>query len=150
MFSHYADEHRGVCLIFAPDHFTTLLNRWNVNVGGRIQRVIYYDRFPRFDEELEPARIATAKHRDWSYEREYRLTTNWGYPSGLYTFKPEALTGVIFGVRMPDEEKEKIYKMAVDAGRTLKFYQANKKPSSYSLNIRPVQFNTTRLEWVEI
>jgi hypothetical protein len=40
--------------------------------------------------------------------------------------------------------------MAVDNGRTLSFYQANKKQGSYSLNIRPVQFNTTKLEWVEI
>jgi hypothetical protein len=105
MFSHYADEHRGACLIFNPDHFTDLWNRWDVNVGGRIQRVIYYDRFPRFDEDLERARIATAKHRDWSYERECRLTTNWGYPSGLYKFKPEALTGIIFGVRMKKKRK---------------------------------------------
>jgi hypothetical protein len=66
MFSHYADAHRGACLIFAPEHFVDLRNRWGVTVGGRIQRVIYYDRFPCFNEDELPALIATAKHRNWS------------------------------------------------------------------------------------
>jgi hypothetical protein len=147
MFSHYADEHRGACLVFDPQHFNDLSNRWNENVGGRIQQVIYYDKFPRFDEKREPARIVTAKHRDWSYEREYRLTTNWAYPSGIYTFNPQALRGVIFGVRMPEEEKEAIYRLAVDNGRTLEYFQAVKKPNSYSLTVKQVQFHRRKLIW---
>jgi len=149
MFSHYADKHQGVCLIFDPEYFRDLWNRWDNNVTGRIQRVTYYDRFPCYDEETEPALIATAKYRDWSYEREYRLTTSFGFPEGLYKFKPEALIGVIFGVRMPGEEKEKIFRMTVNHGRTLDFYQAKKRQNSYSLNVRRVDFDTSRLEWID-
>jgi hypothetical protein len=50
---------------------------------------------------------------------------------------------------MPEEDKEKIYKMAADSKRTLEFYQAYKKPNSYSLNIRRVDFDTAKLEWFE-
>lgn len=149
MFSHYADEHRGVCLIFAPSKFSSLVNRWGVDVGGRVQRVCYYNRFPDFDEEREPAKIATSKNRDWNYEDEYRLTTNNAYRSGVYTFDPDALIGIIFGVRTSEEKKEEIYKSAKDTQRSIEFYQARKSDHSYNLDIVRVGFDECSMEWSE-
>lgn len=66
MWSHYADNHRGICLEFAADNNPTFGQAW---------QVIYRGAYPRWsifgmDNHLE---IMITKSDDWQYENEYRI-----------------------------------------------------------------------------
>lgn len=103
MWSHYADNHRGVCLRFrssTPDHFFL-----------RAQKVIYQPDFPTarvFDDDLTRMRaIALTKSNDWEYEREWRILEHELGP-GIHPFPPDILDAIILGCRTSDQTKESV------------------------------------------
>jgi len=94
MWSHYTDEHRGVCLEFNIDE--SLLN------GQRIlaRRVVYPSRLPalaaRGTPQEQAIRFLTRKLYFWRYEAEFRLLAPDSDP-GLH--QVGELMKVIFGKR---------------------------------------------------
>lgn len=64
----------------------------------------------------------------WEREEEIRITL---YSSGLLGISPESVTGIYFGFRMPESDKELI--KASLASRDIKYYQMELKPNSYLL-----------------
>ncbi|MET1254604.1 DUF2971 domain-containing protein [Aliikangiella maris] len=80
--SHYGNEHKGICIEFSPvsDNY---LERFKIYLGGyRLQSVSYTNNIPRIDwhEFLRSPRILLeiilrTKFRDWSYENESRIIT---------------------------------------------------------------------------
>ena len=50
---------------------------------------------------------------------------------GLKTIPTEAVTGIYFGLRMPESDKELIINSL--KGRDIKYYQMKLKPNSYLL-----------------
>jgi hypothetical protein len=67
MWSHYADNHKGICLEFALDH----------PVLGSAQEVVYLTSYPKWAPhsftEREARQVLLTKSDDWEYEREYRI-----------------------------------------------------------------------------
>src|ERR1035441_10393936 len=68
MWSHYADNHRGLCLEFST----------NNNVFRCAQRIVYRSKYPVWhphtlllETNIEEALLT--KSRDWRYEKEYRV-----------------------------------------------------------------------------
>jgi len=110
VWSHYADSHRGFCLIFDAD---------NEVFGGAIG-VVYRDEYPTLDvTEVDDERILKAaglvKFTDWEYEDEFRLVSaEPSFPDALpvqnnkWTFPSEMLIGVIFGLRISDQDRQLI------------------------------------------
>lgn len=150
MFSHYAEEHRGMCLVFDPHYLGSLKNTKNKDLHSSVRRVFYFDSFPVFDEHASPARIATQKHSHWAYENEYRLFAGRPAPSGVYCFDPNALVGVVFGSRMSEKHKQQINKLAKKRTLPLKFWQASKCAGEYRLNIHEVEYDKKSRVWAKV
>ncbi|MCY7297411.1 DUF2971 domain-containing protein [Alteromonas sp. a30] len=107
MWAHYANNHRGFCLEFdtSNDYF------------GRAWKVEYVDKIKERDivdfNESDAFKILLTKTNDWRYESEYRVLANWkddvpGLPilseQRVSNFPVDALSSVIFGVRMSDDD----------------------------------------------
>lgn len=106
MWSHYANNHKGFVLEFdIVQDFKNFLP---------ILKVDYSNEYPSIDwSRLTPADTAiifTKKHKGWEYEKEWRCTNTDGANTYL-EFKPETITGLIFGCRAVDKFKQKILKI---------------------------------------
>ncbi|MEM6484621.1 MAG: DUF2971 domain-containing protein [Pseudomonadota bacterium] len=134
MWSYYADSHAGICLQFERARDTRLL----------IQsvRVKYSNKFPTInyikDLEEQLAAVVLQKSKDWKHEEEQRIILPENGRRSI-PFHPDALTGMIFGLRTPDETKRIVKQMAnarADNGQsTPRLYQAVRKPGRYDLGI---------------
>jgi hypothetical protein len=67
MWSHYGDNHRGICLEFALDH----------PVLGSAQAVTYVSSYPKWAPQslvdIKSPHVLLTKSDDWAYEEEYRI-----------------------------------------------------------------------------
>lgn len=109
MWSHYADAHRGICLILDA----------RSPVIGKAQRVSYPDVYPELSEGRQPDEFLMQsllnKAAYWKYEPEYRAGAcrNPALATGLVPCDSasyvqvgaSALVGVIFGCRMREADR---------------------------------------------
>jgi hypothetical protein len=77
------------------------------------------------------------KSDHWEYEKEIRLIRK---KTGLYTFKPECLIGVYFGVRTPAEQIKTIRRLIQERDKYIqtKFYKASIDTKDYKLIFDPL------------
>ncbi len=128
MWSHYV-RHEGYCLEFeATDH--TL-------VFGEAQPVIYSDTCPIVDffntpKEKQVDLIFLTKYTGWAYEQEWRVVDFQNGP-GWRDYPPELLKGVIFGLRMPEDDKARIREWIGRRGHPVRFYQAEQHSQKFSI-----------------
>ena len=135
MWSHYAENHRGVCLQFERmKDFITL---------GHAVRVDYREELPVVnwivDFHAHAKHILLAKHPSWEYEEERRITSVDNANRHLQ-LRPDALTGVIFGCRIQRARMEFIDAL-LDERKALgappvKTYLATQHKTKYRLVIR--------------
>jgi Protein of unknown function (DUF2971) len=133
MWSHYAQDHTGVCIQFERvKDYRTLLHALPVR---------YEDDFPVVNW-IGPDAIVDMlfrKHPDWSYERESRLLLM-GQASHYLHLRPEAVRGIVFGCRATDTERAIVAELlAMRASRghpAVCVYDATRHPSKYRLIIR--------------
>ncbi len=136
MWSHYAAHHRGFVLQFQPANDLRKL--------GLLIKVDYSNDYPRvdwFDDDFYGAleKVVRTKHKGWEYEQEFRMFIVDGADTYL-PFKPEALTGLIFGCRTDMELKKRV--LNVLEQRTsknlspLKVYKAVKHREQYKVTIK--------------
>jgi len=101
MWSHYSDMHKGVCLEFEIEY--------DKNIFFDLIEIEYVNRYDKFNILREQENkgefkkyMVGLKSKDWKYEDEIRSikTTN-----GLHKFKPNALTGIIFGLKSSEVER---------------------------------------------
>jgi hypothetical protein len=118
LWSHYADAHRGICLVFSAERAEF----------GCAERVEYQYTQPSVPlsalsgggPELAIATFLT-KARYWSYEYEYRIVKQLIPQEGLYasrlsadgkwTFQKQDLIGVIYGCQIGDDKRTRIEAM---------------------------------------
>jgi hypothetical protein len=112
MWSHYADGHRGICLVFSTK---SLLN------CGRFSgvKVSYSNDVPKFNIVRERQRYGSTaqfnfrfdqtvygtKTTDWGYEREHRLVS---HTQGKNQWPNSALVGVIFGAKISQSDRKNL------------------------------------------
>jgi Protein of unknown function (DUF2971) len=134
MWSHYAADHKGVCLQFEParDLFTF----------GRAVTVKYHRQYPVVNwlngiPEME--KILRRKHPRWKYEAERRIIQIGGARSA-FSYNPGALTGLLFGCAADDtviKATETVLTARAAAELPdLKLYRAEKHKSRYELVIK--------------
>ena len=110
LWSHYADMHKGFCL-----EFDTGVPIMEGQQKTELYEVKYsksnsYRRLDILDILNKPDVIEvllTTKSHQWHYEKEWRIFSNDG-GNKLYPFNFEALTGVYFGYKMPQEDRDVI------------------------------------------
>jgi hypothetical protein len=106
MFSHYADNHRGLCVGFDARRLLSSLTGRNKPLWSDLRPVWYFPVMPPLSRSSQPALCATCKHDIWAYEREFRVFIVRGsslVPSGAFAFDREAISEVILGCKATDD-----------------------------------------------
>lgn len=135
MWSHYSHNHQGYCLEFEATNFTP--------VFGEAQRVNYASDYPVVDffntpNEEQVDLIFLTKYIGWSYEEEWRIIDHEAGP-GAHAYPAELLRGVIFGLRMPEDERAKIRAWTKKRGHSVKFHEAIQSDRRFKIDVREVE-----------
>ncbi len=111
MWSHYANNHKGIVYQFKPDLF---LNAKTSSFNGLPYKVEYpkdrsYELLSyaktRKEKKDQFAKELLTKAKDWEYEEEYRMIDFEIFENDRNkNFKKESLISIIFGVRTSDIE----------------------------------------------
>lgn len=135
MWSHYANNHRGVALVYEPgvdlEHFM-------------MAKVRYQEEFmPR--NYFEQAHIGlmyllTTKSKEWDYEQEYRtLSLN---HTGAVPISKGCLKQVIFGCKSSEPDRLKIIDLIEKSGyKNILYKQAEMNKTSFKLSFKQVYPN---------
>lgn len=145
MWSHYADEHKGVCIGFKEHKIRPEgSNIYPIDVTYQakypfkeiIKRINYFERIRERNKLGDIAgdillSILGTKYTSWKYERERRLVS---YRSFAYKFEPEAVNSIAFGLRMPERDRVSLRKLLSGAEwNHVKWYQSRKSATKYAL-----------------
>jgi hypothetical protein len=138
LWSHYADSHKGICIVFDADDEDNFGTALKVNYSDDYPTVDYFDRDPNTLLSL----TALTKAKAWEYEQEFRLITK--HPpldvqlpvdNHLWFFPRKLLIEVILGSRI-DVANEKairnlvsVYEKPIKISRALPIY------NKYSLRL---------------
>lgn len=133
MWSHYADQHKGLCIQFERSDQNFL--------GGELCVPVVYpedDRLPVLKPVDIPKRetfagIATTKAKNWSYEREWRMISR-EKGNRIYPL-PGNITAVIFGKRMTEKHRQVIENII---GSETHFFEALQMQDRFRLKIVPI------------
>jgi hypothetical protein len=144
MWSHYADEHKGIVVTF---------ERTETNMLGKPScRPIRYSRhYPRISHEEywksrknapaeKPqdhdvlAMCLFTKYEDWFYEKEWRDLIPIGSGDGELVNLDSKIKGVFFGCRTPEEDKEIVKGLLGDSVQYLHMFQTDN-----GFNLIPMQ-----------
>ena len=131
MWSHYADQHRGICLGYSVPEKAT----------GDVEKVAYGgDRLVKASDvgamlggnDEARARVDAAvmlrKAESWSYEREWRLIGRRGTAGSLLEMEE-----VIFGMKCKESVKYTIMKALEDRTRSVEFYEMREERGTFNL-----------------
>jgi hypothetical protein len=120
MWAHYADGNRGICIEYDVNNFDNA-------EGAYLMPTVYSDEFDKYYSNESNIKsnafmISLFKHKDWSYEQEWRLVKlidKLG-PSEKerYTYNAK-INAIYFGVDMPQIYKEVIKQFV---GNNIKLY----------------------------
>ena len=128
MWSHYAAQHKGVCLGFSSseDPFSKALP------------VVYNDARPSyrlFDEDRKDLveTFVLRKAADWQYEREWRVALP--NRTGVQSISPKALVRVIFGARMSEDEKDVLRWIVESLDRPVEILQASFDHKTFNMHL---------------
>lgn len=131
MWAHYANEHKGVCLVFDGLH----------EQMAEAQKVQYSDlRIPvnlitdHPDTMVDKALLT--KSSQWKYEEEWRLIDHIG-GTGVKAFHPNVITGVIIGARAPDPVVSTVRSWAKRRTEPLEILRARISETEFKLIIEP-------------
>lgn len=125
MWSHYAKEHKGICLEFEEE---LLLDRQYCEVREVIyqqEQVINESILPTLPQE-EIIKFLYTKHSSWDYEQEVRFFHKPDpiYSNGNYPFNKKALKSVYFGSKCTKDNIEQYIELCKSNGFAhVRFYQ---------------------------
>lgn len=148
MWSHYADEHRGV--VFKLGCIDKINN--TLLVAREVSYTDAFLMFPSADQYVKhltgeqpidlgllSLNIAFMKHIDWSYEKEWRVYKPLGHepPGDGYTIYPEnprIFEAVYLGCRMEEEELATIVSLIRRHLPATKIYRSEKSKTAFALS----------------
>lgn len=128
MWSHYGDQHRGICLGFDASPPLTLFSM--------ARQVRYSEHRPVIEEpnrgknDLHHALVTKAAF--WSYEQEWRILQPSG--PGTYGFDPGRLKQIILGARISDGDRQRVRGWI--EGRSIEILEAVPDGEDFGLNLR--------------
>lgn len=136
MWSHYAQNHKGICLEFNGSMpANDVLER-----GTAFMVNVNYDRVGMIDYNLDKERaivdLFTRKWSDWRYEEEVRIIIMDEEP--IQKFDKSFLTGIIFGCRTPDSDKQEVLRLLSKGGYEVPVWCAVR--GKFKLEFQPVLF----------
>lgn len=138
MWAHYADKHSGYCLSFDVKKLkdkNTLVGFFEVDYPPNESRPLI-KLSPEENESFKLAeKILLTKSIHWKYEEEVRFVSP--DPNEYLCFTPEALTGIVFGAKMPPKYQTgfKFLVKTLKQWEHVSFYSAKLDPKKYVVNI---------------
>ncbi len=134
MWSHYADNHKGICLqfdfskapLFRKDPF------WNVVYRKKYPAINFYS----FNANKNFRKGCMTKSHVWKYENEKRIV--WENGGISQQFYPSALIGVIFGCSVEGQNKKRILKLLRDRNLPITIYEAKMNIQEFKLDISKI------------
>jgi hypothetical protein len=139
MWSHYGDQHRGLCLCFEfPDSCSNFHHNFKpIYKITSPYKVIYDSEMPIFDPLMigpnELITLIRTKSIEWAYEEEYRMICFDHF--GIVAYNPNFLKAIVAGCKMREEELKELYKSFNDNPQLPKLQVATKKSDKYGLSI---------------
>lgn len=121
MWSHYANNHHGICLGFdnsisIKEKFTDLeLGLEGEIVYGCKEKINFCA-----DKITGNQKLYLTKLSPWAYEKEYRLIAI--ADEGIYHFKREFLKSIILGLRVKQEQKDRMLDLASEMNLNVKVF----------------------------
>lgn len=111
MWSHYGDQHKGICVGF--DHELLEGSPPRNSLGHPLYKKISQINYTNTRPNSKSADLLTQKSLEWAYEQEHRIisemsagTPSWG--PGIWSIPKAAIKEIIFGARSSAETREKI------------------------------------------
>jgi len=141
MWSHYADGHKGICLIFIPSGTIRLFGDNTYQVVGPI-KVNYDKKLPTLDLFNMTSQIMAecikTKSIDWEYEHEYRVFTP-GF-TGEKKWNARLLSAIVAGCKMHNKEFE-VLKQTISKMKNVKpiLFRAEKKEQEFGFALKQVE-----------
>lgn len=139
MWSHYAENHTGICLEFRCD---------NAVFSGAL-KVVYYEAYPLLDLADNDHKTILlpllAKAKDWAYEDEYRLIAQEESAAlncqslitknNFLTLPDDVLTSIIVGCVAPQSTRKAVVEIVKTSRHRIELREARRVPNHYSLTI---------------
>ena len=131
MWSHYGDQHRGICLGYSvPEKSKGAVQRVAYD-GDRLVKASDVGAMLDGDDEARArvdAAIMLRKAESWSYEREWRLIGRRGTEGS-----PLELEEIIFGMMCKESAKYTIMKALEKRAGAVRFYEMREQRGTFSL-----------------
>lgn len=138
MWSHYADDHKGVCYCFDKTVIFSGCSAGEVCYSSRLPTLDYFEGSSSM-EHLKPQLedIILTKSNHWSYEREFRFYK--ASDSTTQVFNPTALEAVVLGSRVEKKDAERVISLVLEFNAThqtdVKVFYTHASRNSYSMTI---------------
>lgn len=136
MWSHYANDHKGFCIGFENSLGLDGLMEveYSEDRGNDLIKefLLMQAMSPEGRQENVTKLYLLRKHIDWRYEQEWRALRK----QGLMEYDDEHLYCVIFGMKMPEDER-KVIRILLK-GKKVKFFEAVKNTRYFSLDIKQI------------
>lgn len=145
MWSHYADNHKGICIEFKR-HKNNKLGDPNYT-----QKVIYTKRYPSLppkslhlnaDRTSSFSRVIYTKSKCWTYEQEWRTFEENG--GKAYTL-PGKIKSITFGERSLPMDIEIVQKLILGTG--IKLYKAELKQGEFGLKFSKLSLDILKSKY---
>ena len=131
MWSHYGDQHRGICLGYSVPNKSTGDVQKVAYGGGRLVKASDLGAMLDGDDEAR-SRVDSAvmlrKAESWSYEREWRLIGRRGTEGS-----PLDLEEIIFGMNCKESAKYTVMKALENRSGSVKFYEMREERGTFDL-----------------
>jgi len=144
MWSHYADEHRGLALYYDfptkfldnPDEILGVspVKYKNNSISHWLQENASYYEKDHFHFVTELLKIViTAKAPEWEYEKEGRIIRP---VAGTYVIPREFLKGITFGLRTSDSDEKLIRSLADKYYEEMQFSRVVRTGDNFGIDIQ--------------
>lgn len=126
MWAHYADDHRGIVLIFDVTKNSAM---------GIPRKIKYATTRPTMTVDNVIETLYT-KAKTWAYEAEYRILKKKG--DECYPFGEEELVGIILGMHMAQESKQNVRDAILRSRQRIQIYQADAEATTYRIGYKGI------------
>ncbi|WP_400260907.1 DUF2971 domain-containing protein [Sphingobacterium sp. SG20118] len=150
MWSHYSSQHTGVCMSFDTKKLSFLpgneLYETNLKNGKLISapngphKINYTKEYLDSDPlsgNLNQNTFLTTKFDVWKYENEYRYIAP---IKGLFSYNPESITEVIFGLRTPNNTKVGVKNIFDELGLDIHYKKIEMEQNKFSFIVSEESF----------
>ena len=144
MWSHYADNHKGICLKFDVLKDTAFFfsgdnSKSTVAIGKMIYSPKDYSHLNANEilkQNLIVKVVPFTKYEDWAYEKEVRIIST---KSGIIQYNKSALVEINFGCKIDESTIQTVKKSAKLCGnKKIDFFIAKKSDTEFKLDFKPI------------